>query len=256
MVKPKGKHLKFDLGLFLLITGALANVTLWIGAFVATEAAGPIGTWVRKVLLPILGSVSGLAMGITATFGLVYVLARLNNLKPTMDLKVKGTKKKYRTVPNPRFYTAWASMVLLLIISPVLLGPYVVMLMTGKESVYAVLGDVWVRPWSVFRVIAADLALGAVALVYGVQLHALTGSARPVRGSKGATQSAPAATQTPEPVAPTPSRPSDVRPCDVPGCEISYRWPQGKGAHYKRYHRDLVIQKGIPAKVSLPIDNQ
>jgi hypothetical protein len=156
--KPNKHKFQFDLGLFLLITGALANVTLWIGAFVATEADGPIGAWVREVLLPILGGISGLSMGITVTVGLVYVLARLNHLKPTVEQKVKGTKKKYKTVPNPRFYTAWGSIILLLIISPALLGPYVFMVIAGKENLYAVLGDWWARAWSVARIIAADLA--------------------------------------------------------------------------------------------------
>lgn len=46
---------KLDFGIFLLITGALANITLWIGAFVSTEAAGPISQWVRDIFLPVLG---------------------------------------------------------------------------------------------------------------------------------------------------------------------------------------------------------
>jgi ABC-type transport system involved in multi-copper enzyme maturation permease subunit len=53
--KPNNHKIIFDLGLFLLITGALANVTIWIGAFVATEEEGPVGAWVREILLPILG---------------------------------------------------------------------------------------------------------------------------------------------------------------------------------------------------------
>ena len=85
MTKQTKKRFKFDLGLLLLITGALANITIWIGAFVATEADGPVGAWVRNLLLPILGGVSGLAMGITVTVGLVYVLARLSKLRPSVD---------------------------------------------------------------------------------------------------------------------------------------------------------------------------
>jgi hypothetical protein len=258
--KPKNeKKIQIDLGLFLLITGALSNITLWIGAFVSTEAAGPIGTWVREILLPILGGISGLAMGITATFGLVYVLARLSQLKPTVDQKVRGTKRKYKTIPNPRFYTAWASIILLVIISPVLLGPYALMLITGKESVYAVLGDFWARPWSVFRVLAADLALGAVAMVYGVQLHTIAGAGRPARASRSATQSVAGATESPKTapeVASAPESADGLRQCDVDGCEISYKWPNGKGAHFKKYHRDLLIQKGIPVGMSQPVNKK
>ena len=250
MAKPKNKKLNFDLGLLLLITGALANITIWIGAFVATETDGPIGAWVRNLLLPILGGVSGLAMGITVTVGLVYVLARLSKLKPSVDRKVRGTKKKYKSIPNVSFYTAWAAVLLLLIISPALLAPYVFMIISGSQNIYAVLGDGWARAWSVGRIVAADLAMSAVALVYGVQLPALAGPARASPSSKGATDSTAGANRTPKQ---TPRTASDVRPCDVPGCKLSYAWPQGKGAHYKKHHPDLVIQKGIPAKVSLPI---
>jgi hypothetical protein len=216
MTKPTKKKFEFDLGLFLLITGALANVTIWIGAFVATEAEGPVGDWVRETLLPILGGVSGLAMGITVTVGLVYVLARLSQLKPTLEQKVKGTKKKYKSVANPRFYTAWASIILLLIISPALLAPYVFMIISGSQSIYLVLGDSWARAWSVGRIIAADLAMSAVALVYGVQLHALAGSRRPAHGAKPVAQSVASATHTPAQLPTTASTPTGVQKCDVP----------------------------------------
>lgn len=251
MTKQTKKRFELDLGLVLLITGALANVTIWIGAFVATEADGPIGIWVRNVLLPILGGVSGLSMGITVTAGLVYVLARLSKLRPNVDRKVKGTKKKYKSIPNVSFYTAWAAVILLLIISPALLAPYVFMIISGSRSIYEVLGDTWARAWSVGRIIAADLAMSAVALVYGVQLPALAGPARVARSSKSATQLSAGAARTPKQATKTPTT---ERKCDVPGCGLSYAWPQGKGAHYKKHHPDLVIQKGIPAKVSLPIN--
>lgn|GEM_PF-6843005 len=247
MKKSTQKH-EFDLGLILLITGALANVTIWIGAFVATEAHGPVGDWVRDWLLPILGGVSGLAMGITVTMGLVYVLARLSVLKPTIDQKVRG-KKKYKAVINMRFYTAWAAVLLLLIISPGLLAPYVFMVISGKSGIFEVLGDGWARVWSVGRILAADLALSAVALVYGVQLHALARGGRAARTAKSPPQSGASATSTPKTA-------SDVRKCDVPGCGIPYKWPNGKGAHYKKHHPDLVIRKGIPVQVSLPINKQ
>jgi hypothetical protein len=259
-VKPKNeKKIRIDLGLILLITGALANVTIWIGAFVATEATGPIGTWVREILLPILGGISGLAMGITVTAGLVYVIARLSRLQSTLDRKVLGTKKKYRTVPNPRFYTAWTSVILLLIISPALLAPYVFMVISSADSIYQVLGDTWARAWSVGRILAADLAMGAVAMVYGVQLHAIAGAARPARASRGATKSVASPTESPKPApeaASTPVSADGLRQCDVPGCEILYKWPNGKGGHFRKCHRDLLIQKGIPVGMSQPVNKK
>lgn len=257
-MKKQKTAFHFDLGLFLLSTGALANITIWIGAFVATEADGPVGAWVRSILLPILGGISGLAMGITVAVGLVYVLARLGKMKPTTEHKVRG-KKRYRVVPNVRYYTAWSAIGLLLIISPALLAPYVFMIISGTSSLYLVLGDWWARIWSVGRVVAADLAMGAVALVHGVQLGALAGAGRPARTPVHSSHSEPGATHSDRNPSDTPKKEpqsaTEMRECEVPSCGMSYRWPQGKGAHFKKYHPDLVIQKGIPAKVSLPIND-
>lgn len=260
--KKNTPHLAFDLGLLLLLTGGLANVTIWVGAFVSSEAGGPIGTWVHNTLLPILGGISGLAMGITVTGGLVYVLARINRMKPSSERKVRG-KKKYQTIPNVRYYTAWGAIILLLVISPALLAPYVYMTISGAVSLFAVLGATGAGVWSVGRVLAADLALAAVAMVHGVQLPAL-GTATTARktpdhqphsepAASTSADSATPASKTAPASADIASTPTGLRQCDVPGCEISYKWPQGKGAHYKAFHKDLVIQKGIPAKVSLPL---
>jgi hypothetical protein len=261
--KKTAPRLSFDLGLILLLTGGLANVTIWIGAFVSSEASGPIGNWVHNVLLPILGGISGLAMGITVTGGLVYVLARINRMKPSSERKVKGTKKKYQSIPNVRYYTAWGAIILLLVISPALLAPYVYMTISGTVSLFAVLGATGAGVWSVGRVLAADLALAAIAMVHGVQLPALAPATQARTTTEKPSHSEPDASTSSDTAAPAPKAapaaatgatyPAELRPCDVPGCKISYKWPQGKGAHYKKYHKDLVIQKGIPAKVSLPL---
>jgi len=263
MTKPKNKNFIFDFGLLLLITGALANITIWIGAFVATESQGPVGAWVHSSLLPVLGGISGLAMGITVTAGLVYVLGRLGRMKPTTEHKMRG-KKKYQTVPNMRFYGAWASIILLLIISPAMLAPYVFMTISGAGSLYAVLGERWAGIWSVGRIIAADLAMSAVALVYGVHFAATGQVARATGTATGANRTPKAASQsdasakgsarTPKGAVRTASTATDMRPCDVPGCGVPYRWPQGKGAHFKKHHPDLVIQKGIPVQMGAQVN--
>lgn len=48
---------------------------------------------------------------------------------------------------------------------------------------------------------------------------------------------------------------TEMRTCDL-GCGMSYRWPQGKGAHMKKYHAELCIVKGTPAFVALPLKDQ
>jgi hypothetical protein len=252
--KVKGNLLRFDLGLFLLATGAMSNITIWIGAFMSSEAESPINHFVSIWLLPILGGISGLAMALTVAIGIVFVIAKLNAMKPTIDRKVAGKKKGTKitkTLPNARYYMGWGSIMLLLGISAAMLPPQVYMMMSGKPTLYAVLGDRWASLWSVARVLAADLALGAIAMVQGVHLPTSAGvtaqpapatsatrsGSQPVRTAKTATKGAK-------------DSPKNLRPCNVPGCGISYVWPQGKGAHYKQYHKDLIIQKGIPVQMS------
>ena len=122
------------------------------------------------------------------------------------------------------------------------------MTISGAESLFAVLGDQWSAVWSVGRILAADLAMGAVALVHGVQLGALgitavaTGTTRTATGAAGSARTAKQTAKTPKKGA------KEMRVCDVDGCEIKYTWPQGKGAHYKKWHPDLVVPKGIALK--------
>jgi len=176
-------------GAVLLVVGATANVTLWVGAFVSTEAQGAVSAWVRASLLPTLGGVSGLAMGATIAAGIVYVLGRLGKMQPTLQRKVRG-KDEFRTTLNPRFWIAAVTGVLVLAISPALLGPYVYMTISGQDNLYAVLGGTWSAVWSVGRILAADLALAAIAAAHGANL-----------GGRSAAQAAGSADAVREPAA-------------------------------------------------------
>lgn len=166
MKKEIKKHINFDFGTFLLITGGLANITMWIGAFSSTEAKGPVGEWIAAYLLPILGSVSGLAMGITAVAGLVLVLVRLSAMQPTYERKVRG-KDEYKTLVNYRYWLTAGVLVLLLIASWALLAPFAFAQLSGSNNLYLVMGDSWSRWWAFGRIVAADLVLGGIALVSG-----------------------------------------------------------------------------------------
>ncbi len=161
--KPK---VNIDLGTVLLITGALANVTLWVGAFSSTEATGPVSDWIKNILMPILGSVAGFAMGVTAVSGLVLVLWRLSAMQPTYERKVRG-KDEYKTYVNYRYWITVGVMVLLLVVSWALLSPFEFGRMKGTTSLYEILGETWSRWWAFGRVLAADLILAGVALVSG-----------------------------------------------------------------------------------------
>lgn len=241
MKKNKKTKLKVDFGLVLLVTGALANIPLWIGAFISTEAQGPVSAWINEYALPLLGSVSALAMGFTTAGGLIYVLSALGRMQPTYERKLRG-KDEYKTHTNYRFFGALLAIVLLLSISLALLTPMGLMLLSGKPTLYSVLGTQWAGWWSFGRVAAADLALGAIALVHGVQLGAVAGASA---GTVTATSAAKAKGSTSRTAKKQVRTANEMRECEY-GCGMSYRWPQGKGAHMKKHHPDLVIQKGIP----------
>lgn len=155
-----------DFATILLITGALANVTLWVGAFSSTEAVGPVSTWIQSVMMPILGSVAGFAMGVTAVSGLVLVLWRLAAMQPTYERKVRG-KDEYKTHVNYRYWMTVGVLVSLLVVSWALLSPFEFGRMKGTTSLYEILGETWSRWWAFGRVLAADLILAGVALVSG-----------------------------------------------------------------------------------------
>ncbi len=164
--ETRKKARTIDVGLFLLITGSISNIPLWIGVFTSTEARGTdVGDWIRASLLPVVGGISGLSMAITVGVGLVYVLGRLGKMQPTLERKVRG-KDEYKYLPNMRFYVASGAIVTLFLISLAILSPYVYQVGSDSPSLFEVLGN-WAGLWSVGRVLAADLALAAVAAVHG-----------------------------------------------------------------------------------------
>lgn len=164
--ETKKANFKIDLGSLLLITGALANVTMWIGAFSSTEAQGPVSMWINGYLLPTLGSLSGLAMGITAVSGLIFILARIASMQPTYERKTRG-KDEYKTYVNYRYWMTVGVLALLVVVSWALLAPFAFSQLSGAANLYQVMGVTWSRWWSIGRVVAADLVIGGVALVQG-----------------------------------------------------------------------------------------
>lgn len=211
-----------DLGTALLITGALANVTLWIGAFSSTEATGPVSMWIQSVLMPILGSIAGFAMGVTAVSGLVLVLWRLAAMQPTYERKIRG-KDEYKTHINYRYWMTVSVLVMLLIVSWALLSPFEFGRMKGTTSLYEILGETWSRWWAFGRVLAADLILAGVALVSGSH----PGANRSAVAADGATSlsdgSSKAATRsaTKSGRSAKPAKPAAIVPCRYAGagCE-------------------------------------
>lgn len=166
-VNKKKSNVRFEFETALLWLGGFANITMWVGAFSSTEVDGPVGDWIRIYLLPVLGSLSGLAMGITAVAGLVLVLVRFSQMQPTYERKVRG-KDEMKTYVNYRYWLTLAVSIVLLIIPSLLLSPVAFAQLSGAKDIYSVMGDRWARFWAVGRIVAADLVLGGIALVQGV----------------------------------------------------------------------------------------
>jgi hypothetical protein len=171
----KGKKINIDFGKVILVTGTLANVPLWIGAFSSTEAQGAVSEWIRLVMMPVLGSAAGMMMGFTSAAGLVFVISRLATMQPTIERKVRG-KDEYRTITNTRYWMTIGVLLILLVVSIALLSAYELGRLSGTDSLYDVLGSTGARWWAMGRVLAADLILAGVALVSGVHPGAATRS--------------------------------------------------------------------------------
>jgi hypothetical protein len=170
-MKKEKKKIKIDFGIVLLITGTLANISMWIGAFSSTEAKGPVGEWIALYLLPILGSFSGLAMGVTAVAGLVLVMIRLSAMQPTFERKVRG-KDEYKTLVNYRYWMTAGVLALLIVASWALLSPFAFAQLSGSQNLYVLMGDGLSRWWAFGRIAAADLVIIGLALVQGTHAGA------------------------------------------------------------------------------------
>lgn len=239
----------FDIGLFLLVTGVAANFPLWIGAFMAGSVESEITQWIHEVFLPPAFGVAGFAMAITVGFGLIYVAVQLTKMQPTSEKKLRG-RDEYKTEVNWRYWIAIGSVIVLLIISAFILGPQAYVDLSKAPSMYAMLGEDLSKVWAALRVLAGDLALIAIGLVRGVHF----GSRAP---AKGTTRTATSATNSDSGKPRTPKKSvapaSDLRLCEY-GCGIEYKHPNGKGGHMKKHHPELLIIKGTPAQMVLPIN--
>lgn len=247
--KIKNFIASFDIGLFLLVTGVAANFPLWIGAFMSGSVESNVARWIHEVFLPPAFGVAGFAMAVTVGFGLIYVAVQLTKMQPTIEKKVRG-RDEYKSEVNWRYWIAIGSVITLLIISAFILGPQAYVDLSKAPSMYAMLGENYSKVWAALRVLAGDLALIAIGLVRGVHF----GSSA---GAKGANRTATSATNSEGGKPRTPKKSVggavEIRLCEY-GCGMKYKHPNGKGGHMKKHHPELLIVKGTPAQMVLPIN--
>lgn len=204
----------------LINAGALANTSIWIKSGEMVEA----GTgWVL---------VSSVALGILMSFGPVEIIKKWGNLKPTNERTLKGVTT---TWPNPKYWTALTSFVLILISEAAILSPVILAMLTGKPLAETL--GAYALAWSAGRVLVSAVALAGLAAVLGA--HA-------PKQSEPKPEPAPKSeTAQPQPGAPAAQSKPERRMvrCTEPGCGIEYAWPNGKGAHYKKHHKPIRVDK-------------
>jgi hypothetical protein len=204
----------------LIVSGALANIAIWVQAGEMVERGNGLVT------------VSSIALGVLMSFGPVEIIRKWGMMKPTIDRTVKG---EISSRPNPKYYTALTAFMLILASEAVLLAPVLSAMLTGK-ALAAYLGDlvVW---WSAGRVLVSAIALGGLAAVIGIHTPK-SEEQKPEKPEK------PPKSESAKPHAPE----RKLVRCTEPGCGMEYAWPNGKGAHYKKHHKPVQVDASLLIK--------
>lgn len=208
----------------LIISGALANIAIWVQAGEMVERGNALVT------------VSSFALGVLMSFGPVEIIRKWGLMKPTIDRTVKG---EITSRPNPKYFTALAAFILILGSEAFLLAPVLSAMLTGK-ALAEYLGGlvVW---WSAGRVLVSAIALGGLAAVIGV--HApKSDEPKPEKPEK------PPKSETPAPQEAESAPKRVMVRCTEPACGMEYAWPNGKGAHYKKHHKPVQVDSSLLIK--------
>jgi hypothetical protein len=153
------KPIKITFGTILLIVAGLVNLGRWIGVFAATESAP---AWMTDYVLPVMGIVSAISMGVVMMASTAFISYRLGRMRPFREIKRRG-REEYRRMVNVPFWVASFAGVAILGMSIFLLWPYVRMVMPAQ--LLALLGtEASARMWSILAVTVSDLVVMAIAL--------------------------------------------------------------------------------------------
>ena len=139
---------KINSGAVLISLAAAVNTARWVGVFTVTETAP---AWLTNFLMPVLGILSGLCMGIVMAAGIAFIFHRLGGMQPFTP---KGK-------PIIRFWGAMMAGVVILAASVYLLYPWVLAFIPSQLT--GTIGNK--TAWSVASVLAADMLIVALALV-------------------------------------------------------------------------------------------
>ena len=202
---------------------SIANALRLAWAYAVSDAGGNV------ISLP---GLFGLMLGASISVGTAFVAGKLGG-------KLTNTRKAI----------SWTVFIVLLVLEPMILAP--ITMTNLSDDMAQVLGRTMSWVWAVTLASVPSILLAGVAVANGGLVDTVAHAPQIQGTATGATDSVGVAGRTAKSA--KHSAP-EMRTCKVEGCGMPYRWPQGKGAHYKKWHKDLVIVKGIPAGVSLPLE--
>lgn len=249
----------FELRRWLIVYGAAAFQVYHTGrAFHVYDPAGwhfdnvNIGGLILGAIVNLVVAQAALKLpGMSATFAsLKELLPRASKKTDKKEELARSRALKKMTLAKVQNFYSQIGFYTLLSISALMVAPALYILWDER------LPFAW---WFILIMAGVGAVAPDVAITVGGFISGGEAQAHSVAPAKGATESGADAPAPAKGANRTPKK-SDVRAvemrvCDL-GCGMSYRWPQGKGAHMKKYHRDLCIVKGTPAASVLPLKEQ
>jgi len=147
-----------DLGKVLLWSAVLVEAPRWAGAMLAADVS-TVPDWL-SLALNVMNTISGVFMGVVIVVATAYLLDALRQTKPTVSVR-----RKNETIdrPNFRFWGLMVFVIGLLVLTPFVLGPYIVSRMTGDAISVVLALPFWQYAWAITVVVAPVFVVGGVA---------------------------------------------------------------------------------------------
>lgn len=161
------------------------------------------------LLFKIFSVVVGVLLGGALSFGVALAAQKAP--------RIKAVKARW---------LAYGAGAVLLVLMPIIVAP----------AFYVSLPLIFQDPYRCAVAVACAMAPDVVAVLIAAQSAALQAA------DKSDAAPATAQNRTPRKRA---AQAAAVRRCTEPGCGMSFAWPNGKGAHYKRYHRPVKVDQSL-----------
>lgn len=145
---------KLDYGQILMWSAVVVSAPRWAGAMLAADLSHVTG--VVSSVLNIGNVISGLGMGLLEVVAIAYMLDAIRTMKS--GSVVKGISK-----PNFKFWGVLFFVVGTMIVTPIVLAPYLVSRMVAQDIGTTLSAPIWMYVWAVAVIIAPLFVVGGVA---------------------------------------------------------------------------------------------